>query len=295
MSGIVAAQTNPTSSYIVDGFNFYAADPAVPLDHPLRVMVATSLRDVFADDHVGLNVIVDGKPVYMKGALESLLEASNNGGPLECVIQVVGVMVDDIAGRDFIGSCNLLPQVGKPWILPAGMIYRGQPLTDITFSLPSQFRAIPMTCNEQRKSQKAAFEAAVVRRAHDLNADIILSDHLMIKLESAHHLIPTVNIHPAVTNPESPFCRRGKNPSLATLQAADEKGETKTGASLHFINDSFDDGRIVADTDIVIVQRGWSLEKLKFEAYRQAKNPLIVAGLEHLANHFSVFCPSEGP
>ena len=294
MSGIVAAQTSPTSSYIVDGFNFYAAGSAVPINHPLRVMVVTSLRDISADDHIGSHVMVDDKSVYMKGALESLLEASNKGGPLESVIQIVGVMVDDIAGRDFIGPCNLLPHAGKPWIVPVDTIYRDQPLKDITFSLPSQFRAIPIVCKDQREKKKAAFEEAIVRRAHDLNVDIILSDHLMIRLEAVHHFIPTVNIHPAITNSESPYCRRGKTPSLDTLWAANEQGKTHTGASLHFINDSFDDGRVIADTDIVIVQSGWSLEKLKFEAYRQAKNPLVVAGLEHLANHYSGFCLDEG-
>lgn len=294
MSRIIAVQTNPTSSHIADGFNFYAAGPAMPLDHPLRVMVVTSLRDISADDHIGSYVRVDDKQVYMKGALESLLEASDKGGALESVIQIVGVVVDDIAGHDFIGSCDLLPQAGRSWILPADTIYRDRPLTDIASALPSQFRAIPMACHEQRKSQKAAFETALVRHAHDLDADVILSDHLMIKLETAHHLMPMVNIHPAVTNPESPFCRRGKTPSLDTLRVANELGETRTGASLHFINDSFDDGRIVADTDIVVVQGGWSLKKIKLEEYRQAKNPLVVAGLEHLANHFPEFCFDGG-
>ena len=267
-------------------FNVYKTDAPKPLERPMRVMLATSIRDIGADDGVGRHVEFAGQKHYMKGVAESLLDLTNDGAPLENTMQVVGVVTDDVQGRDFISDYSVTPNGQDNWILHHNYMYRGQNIHEMVENVPSMFRKRPVKFVEERKTLKTAFEKALIQKAIDLKADVILSDHLIVKLETVHHTIPTVNIHPAVTNESSPFMRRGLTPTADTLKDAKAHGQTQTGATLHFVNDNFDDGLILAETDNVVVGADWTPERLRYENYKNAKVAVVIKGLETLAQDY---------
>ncbi|HQX26492.1 MAG TPA: formyltransferase family protein [Alphaproteobacteria bacterium] len=266
------------------GFNFYGRNYVEPT-RPLRVMIATSIRDVGVDDNVGKNILIEGQPVYLKGVLENLLFVSNAEGPARDQFQIVGIAVDDVEGQDKLDDYTALPQQGRQWIVPVSTTYNGEPLTEMVHSHPSMFRKI-VGNKDLKKDEKLRFETELVELAQRLGADVILSDHFMLRFERTQHLMPTINIHPAVTNPANPACCRGKTPTKDILERAAKDGGTRTGAALHFVNDEFDDGVIIADTDVVVVPDGWDRNRLRLAVYQQAKNPLVELGLIHLREHF---------
>ncbi len=265
-------------------FYFYGRHYVEPTK-PLRVLIATSIRDVGVDDNVGKQIMIDGRPTYMRGVLESLLMASGEGGPFRDQFQVAGVAVDDVQGQDRLDDYTALPQQDRQWIVPFGTTYNGQPLKEIVHSHPSLFRKI--AGNPALKAdEKKRFETGLVELAKKLDADVILSDHFMLRFELTQQLMPTINIHPAVTNPDNPACCRGKTPTKDILERAARDGSTRTGAALHFVNAEFDDGVIIADTDRVVVKNDWDKNRLRLEVYNQAKIPVVQLGLSHLREHF---------
>ena len=156
----------------------------------------------------------------------------------------------------------------------------------MVYNLPSRFRKIPLSKSQNRKIKKREFEEQIAKLAKKLDADIILSDSLLVILENIHHHIVTVNIHPAITDKNNIFCTRGLYPIEDVLKKVEDRGKTRTGASLHFINDNIDDGPVIADTDIVEVEKGWSSRKLRYYIYTQAKNPLLVEGISFLRKQY---------
>lgn len=272
---------------LADGFNFYGRSYVQPT-RPLLVLVATSIRDVGVDDKVGKNIMIEGKPVYLKGALENLLLVSGVNGRCRDQFQIVGVAIDDVEGQDHLDDYTVLPQQDRQWIVPPDTTYNGQPLKELVHSHPSTFRKIADN-KDRKKDEKVRFEMELVELAQKLNADVILSDHFMLRFERTQHLMPTINIHPAVTNPADPACCRGKTPTKDILERAAKDDGTRTGASLHFVNDQFDDGTIITDTNRVFVPTGWDKNRLRLAVYQQAKNPVVELGLAHLRDHFDYF------
>ncbi len=274
----------------MSNFNFYPPPKKLSqtseINLPLKVLVATSLRDVAVTCQSGQLVTIDNTPTYMKGTLETLLEETNTNGTYEKDIQVVGIVIDDIPDKDNLENFSIFPEENKDWIMPKEYIYRGIPIRQMIYNFPSIYRKIRSSQSQEKKNKKQEFEFQIAELGRKLTADIVLSDGLLVILEKVHHQIVTVNIHPAITNKNSIFCTRGLYPMEDTLKRAEDMGKTRTGASLHFINDNIDDGSIIADTDIVEVEKGWCSRKLRYYTYSQAKNPLVLEGLAFLKKQY---------
>ncbi len=276
---------------LAKNFNFYGQNDQTAPDATLRVVVATSIRNIGGDDKIGSTVKVGDQELYLKGTLESLLDATNVGAQYINKISVVGVVVDDMPQTDQLYGYSALPDPqNHNWIIPSNYQYRGQPIADLVQHIPSSFRALPLEDKSARRHAKEEFEKAVLQYADQVQADVILSDHLMLKIERMHTVMPTVNIHPAVTRPDSPYMCRGKIITAEIINRANQNGSTQTGATLHFINDNFDDGLIIADADHVQIMSGTSEELVRHQVYQEAKNPLVIEGLIHLANNMDYFC-----
>ncbi|MBX2835015.1 MAG: hypothetical protein KTR28_08605 [Micavibrio sp.] len=274
-------------------FNLYSPAAAQPVTQPLNVMIVTSIRDVGADDKVGRKVSVEGRMQYMRGICETLLDQTNTNAPLSNTISIVGIVVDDVYGKDNLADYSLTPDETNSWIMNNDYSYRGENISTLVSSIPSAFRKIPKHETELRRIAKRNFEDAVINKAKTLSADVILSDHLIVKMETIHHNIPTINIHPAITNPLNEFVCKGNTPTSNTLQKAKEKGYARTGATLHFVDDGIDTGLIIAENDFVVVSPEWTPEKLRLECYKQSKIPVVIEGLKHLASNYNSLVNAE--
>ena len=274
----------------MSNFNFYNPPKKIfqtsEIGETLKILVVTSLRDVAVTCQSGQFVNIDGIPTYMKGTLENLLEETNTNGNYAKEIQIVGVLIDDIPNKDNLENFSIFPEDNYDWIMPKEYIYRGVPIREMIYNCPSIFRKISLSKSQKRKAKKQEFESQIVQLAAKLSADIVLSDSLLVILKDVHHRIVTVNIHPAITNQNSVFCSRGVSPIEDILKKVEETGKTRTGASLHFINDNVDDGAVIADTDIVEVEEGWDSRKLRYYTYQQAKNPLLLEGLSFFKKQY---------
>lgn len=265
-------------------FNFHAVRKFTT-SSTLRVLICTSIRDVGVEDRVGSYVQVHGTRQYMMGTSEYLLNTTNaNEG--DCSVDIVGIMIDDDPREEHkLSGYSIKPTPDNLWIMPSQASYRGRNVSDMIVYNPSSFRKIPLRNADERFQAKREFENSVLAIANDISADVILSDHWMIKLQHVFKEMPTINIHPAITDLKNQHCRRGKTPTADTLKAAQSQRNVRSGATLHFVNETFDDGAAIVDTDHLRVKPNWTPQELRYENYKQAKNPVALEGLLYLTKN----------
>lgn len=290
-----------------NGINYYGQqlEPLAPFK-PLKILVLTSLRDIAVEERIGQTFRLGNQEVYRKGTLEALLESCKHGA-LEGIADVAAVVTDDYTS-DLKGlDIPLAPIKGKPWVVPPTLTNAaGDPLTDIAVNIGSAFRKLPLSDTANRSKSKYAFEAQIVELAERSNADIILSDHYLARLE---YLIKreefgmqgrVINIHPGITHAEHPMPCPGNIPDEIALHHAQGKRwdpalrawtgthapYTKAGASLHFVAESIDTGSVICDAELSRIHPSDSLELVQYKIYRDSKIPVLLSGLAHYAENF---------
>lgn len=252
---------------------------------PVRIIFLTSLRDVGADDRNGQIILTKEGHKYMKGIVEHAIEACHPGGALHGVCEVAGVVTDD-SEKDLAGSeFPITPTPGRRWIHPLDLRdHEGTLVTERTVHLPSLFRALPIDDLAGRYKEKKGFETSVVRTMKEFDANVVVSDHYMAKIE---FLIKgtfglsgrVLNIHPAVTLHSNPYCLRGKTPTADAIARAKSGRSTRTGATLHLVNEEFDAGPVIHWDAPTPVYPNDTPEELRWRNYKMAKRPVFTEGM----------------
>ncbi|MBI4407788.1 MAG: hypothetical protein HY565_04820 [Candidatus Kerfeldbacteria bacterium] len=248
----------------------------LPNHRPIRLLFLTSIRDTGECDRNGLVVGTGAGQRYMEGVIERTRREIQPGGKLFGYYQLVGVIVDDLPLN--LKDYPVLPTSERPWLWP-------QELDIPTWNIPSHFRHQPKMAVAERMQLKLEFEQAVYDLFRSLEADVIVSDHYMARIE---HLIDrhglagrVLNIHPAVTVRGHEFCFRGPTPTADAIARAQHDPATVTGATLHLVNDIIDDGPAVAYGVGTPVYPNDEPQWLRWRNYQTAKLPVFVAGMLH--------------
>lgn len=257
------------------------------------VLFLTSIRDIGADDHVGQIVQTDEGPRPMEGIIERTIRETHAGGALEGILRVAGVVTDDLPRDLRHTSYAVSPFAGRDWVHPLDLeTPDGQRVADphFTINVPSDFRRLPRSDSAGRAERKEAFECRVMDIADERGAEIIVSDHYMAWIQ---HMINdqygrygrVLNIHPAVTIPNHPFCFTGKTPTADAIRHAQTGVPTRTGATLHFVDPWIDHGPPIAVTAATSVNADDDPQRLRHRNYQQSKLPLFIAGMRHYIEH----------
>lgn len=250
----------------------------LPANRALRILFLTSVRDTGECDRNGSIVHTEDGDSYMMGAIEYIASATALGGTLHGLFTIAGVITDDHP-RDLRDYANHPTRArNRAWLWP-------QKLDLPTRNIVSAFRQLPLQDHTNRAAAKLAFEREVLAWFHELEADIIISDHYMARLE---HLIGqlglygrVLNIHPAVTVIGHPCCFRGPTPTTDAIAHAKQGTPTVTGATLHLVNADIDDGPIIGYIEGTPVNSTDQPQWLRYRNYLLAKCPLLVEGLRH--------------
>jgi len=257
----------------------------IPLQRPLKLAIITSIRDVGREDNNGRTIQHPDGPRYRMGVPEALTRMLTEGRhEIADLIRLVGVITDD-TDRDRLGGYAQNPDRDGDWIHPRDLsLPNGELLTSNTTNIPSEFRGIPKNAVEEKQSAKKEFEQAIARQAEEMGADIILSDHLMLRiqnmLQGRYHLGKILNIHPAMTNPNSPYALPGKTPTADALKKAQETGGFLTGGTFHFIDEEIDHGQVIAEGALTSVLPTDSPSQLRSRNY-PAKIAVFIEGMRH--------------
>jgi folate-dependent phosphoribosylglycinamide formyltransferase PurN len=263
-----------------------------PLHEPtgsLRVLFLTSIRDTGKCDRNGLVVETPDGPSYMKGVIETTVVESRPGGRLHGLIEVVGVITDDIAEET--GDYPVVPTDDCNWIHPLDLVgHDGVRIADLTINLPSFFRKLPLTDKKGRIQAKKQFERALLLYMQAIRADVLISDHYMARIK---HLVSglglfgkVLNIHPAITLRDHPYWFPGKTPTADAIAAAGRNGgKTFTGATLHFMDKIIDHGPPIAYQCATPVYASDQPQQLRARNY-PVKCEVFVKGMIHYAKNF---------
>ncbi|MFN4181205.1 MAG: formyltransferase family protein [Candidatus Paceibacteria bacterium] len=264
-------------------------------NRPIGILFLTSLRDIVAEEFNGQYIKVDDTPIYMQGVVEKTMEETRPGGVLHQLVEVKGVIYDDtendfqrIQAKRGPRNFGMSPRVSllekdRQNILPFAETILPQ---NKIWNIPSTFRTMSKDDLMGRKKAKFEFEQQVLAKAHEAEADVIISDSYMaiigplVKELGMYGRV--LNIHPGPALRKYPFCFRGKDPIGDAIKFAKQHdAPVYTGATLHMVNNGIDDGDPIAyicntpiydeDDEIVLMVRN----------YREAKLPLFVAGLRH--------------
>jgi folate-dependent phosphoribosylglycinamide formyltransferase PurN len=271
---------------------------------PLRAIILTSIRDVGVQENVGQFERSGDPKTYTKGTLETALEACQDdrlGGFLE----IVGIITDDrekdLAGTDFVAH----PSTVGRWILPRDMrTSNGTLASDITFNIPSTFRSLPLSDVTGRSELKRAFEGAVFQLFEHTQADVIISDHFLARIDyllrpDAFNLSGRVlNTHPGITRADHPYPCLGNRPyDLARLHAkgwhqSDDKKLTRVpvhtwaGATFHIVTHEIDRGPVLCDAELTPVSPNDSDISFARKMYQTSKYHAFIDGIRHYASSF---------
>lgn len=254
----------------------------VALGRPARIMILTSLRDVALCDRNGEVIETPDGPQYMEGALEHLVRQTLPGGVLHRMAQVVGVVTDDLPQN--LHGYSVVPTEGQSWIHPLDLCGPdGVRIADITFNIPSVFRALPRADVEGRGLAKLAFESTIRNLALRLGVDVVVSDHYMARIEHLHNWFPglVLNIHPGITLAGHQYRFPGKTPTADAIARAGRESGVKTGATLHIVDSEIDHGPAIAYCEATPVYGDDEPRHLRLRNYRMAKLPVLTAGLAH--------------
>jgi folate-dependent phosphoribosylglycinamide formyltransferase PurN len=245
------------------------------------------------------------------GTIETVLQQSLPGGELDGYVEVAGVVSDDMP-RDFKfpGSRQRSNYVADPqekghWIFDRELtLPDGSRAVDACKNIPSDFRACSLRDFKERAKRKFYFESSVHDFFKDTNADVILSDHYMAKIEylfdKEHFGLAgrVLNTHPGITHRENPFRTLGSNPYVAMRDHAQGRAKVNGeyvevephkigGASFHFLTPSIDGGAVLCDAETTPVCPGESDTTLAARLYQRSKRDVVLAGLKYYAS--SVF------
>jgi len=274
-------------------------------ERPLNVVFLTSIRDVGRDDQVGKHIQTPTGPRYMMGLIEAFNEAINqNLFDLNGMFRLSGVITDDLRTEHVGFDYDRKPKTQGRWIHPIDMENdEGERVSERTHLVPSDFRAIPKTPErkDEREEARQKFESQLFKTCKDLNADIIVSDHLMVILrdilQTARVGIGRIlNMHPAITDTTNPHRLPGATPTQDALDRINHgaiynrktglyeitQRHFKTGASLHVIDRGIDTGPIIADSESTPVFPTDTPETLRLRNYT-IKIITFILGLKHYA------------
>jgi len=247
-------------------------------EKPIRVLFITSIRDIVIEEFNGQFVNLNGENHYVKGCIEKTLEETQKGGSLEGLIDIAGIIVDDTE-MELNGKFPLLPKNNKDWIYPKNLLP-----VNCVWNIPSLFRKLPKDDIKGRERAKYDFELSIFEKALSVEADVIILDGYMARLEHLQSMMKgkVINIHPAPTIIDMPYCFRGKDEVNDAIRFAEKNGGTgKTGATLHFVNSELDDGKPIAYICDTFVSQNDTEIELLCRNYTQAKLPIFIAGLRH--------------
>ncbi len=273
---------------------------------PIRAVILTSVRDTGIDDKNGIRVETGNGLQHMEGAIERLVRETYpiwqgpfgmnyagilTVGRLAGLVDVAGVITDDTEKDMRNSSYSASPEPGRDWIHPSDLrTPEGRLVCDMTYNFPSTFRLLSLVgAEEERRQRKYKFEMQVLQKMRELDGDILISDHLMMRLEYLYREPSlygrVVNIHPAVTVKNYPYRFLGKTPTHDAIASAKVDPSTRTGATLHFINKTIDDGPPIAYMASTPVYPNDEPQWLRYRNYQEAKLPLFIAGLAHYARN----------
>ncbi|MBI3618646.1 hypothetical protein HY213_01260 [Candidatus Peregrinibacteria bacterium] len=304
----------PNTGY--EGLRFYGPHHA-PIDEqsrrPINGVVLTSLRDIVGDDWVGLQI---------RGLVEYVTRRINGGAPLGESFRLRGIIIDDRdnekALQNVLGNgqpYSVNPPKSRysmqPWIHPPELRDdRGELLISNTQRIPSTYRSLPLHDKQGRTDLKREFEREVAKTARAMGADILISDHLIAKLE--HNILPRqelmrsglqelfgygymLNIHPAITNRHHPRPLRGVTPTrdavnrangfwinLETQERIPVKRHFWTGATLHVMSSEIDGGPVLCEDESTLVHPDDEPMELKERNYA-TKLRVFEEGIGHYA------------
>lgn len=220
-------------------------------------------------------------------------------------IRIRGIITDDLdhPNRDDLGQYPVAPKEGKPWIHPLDATNdRGEKLMSITEHIPSSFRITRKEDKELAKQERLEFEDKIFKVSQQMGADILVSDHFMIRLihlikESRYGIGKILNIHPGISDKENPSRLPGSTPTIDAISRAkwgavynrksklflpaDQRANKfKTGASLHVIDEGLDEGRVIADSETTRVFQTDRPQRLRRRNY-PLKRMIFVVGIIH--------------
>ncbi len=256
---------------------------------PLRVAIVTSIRDVGACDQNGRMVNTRRGQQYMMGIPEALhIAIEEHGFPA----RISGIITDDspLRAREIanMDGYAVSPHHTGDWIHDRDLgSAHGETLASITHNIPSDFRFISgQKYPEAKAESKTYFEDQLWQVFNEMGADVLISDHLMMRL---HNILADsrlgigrgLNIHPAITQAGHPLALRGKTPTQEAIDNAQETGEFWTGATFHVMNRVIDDGPLLAHAAPTIVGAQDTPQQLRARNYPGAKIPVFLQGLQH--------------
>ncbi|MFH1652876.1 MAG: hypothetical protein ABIE74_02370 [Pseudomonadota bacterium] len=174
-------------------------------------------------------------------------------------------------------------------------------LTEPLFKISTKFGIDPFSQRAKRIEEKQLFEEKIAQLKKNLNADLIIIDHLMLCIEN---LVQTMNVggyglygemlnvHPGITSRNNVFRLPGKQPTQNAINRANgfkiEHGKIKnitphfrTGASLHFAGLEIDNGPVIADIEGTPVYKDDEAEWLRVRNYQMGKFPVFFGGMVH--------------
>ena len=270
--------------------------------NPAGVVFLTSIRDIGVDDKNGLVLDNHGTPHYMMGLIEAVNNIINHGRiGLGNAIRIKGIITDDTV-IDNTYPYPLTPRKGEPWIHNLNARgSMGERLTSITHHIPSTFRGIPNRKKDEKATERLAFEEEIYRVSQQMGADMLVSDHLMLRII---HLISTnrysigriLNIHPGISDPKNPTRLPGSTPTQDAINRVNlgcvfkKKGRLyspvhtephdRTGASLHIIDENLDTGPVIADSESTTVFPSDTPQDLRIRNY-PVKITVFVIGIMH--------------
>jgi folate-dependent phosphoribosylglycinamide formyltransferase PurN len=288
----------------------YLSPPEIEdFDRPLNAVFLTSMRDIIGSDQNG-RMVKDrgGNTLYMKGVLEYIVRLMNSARTQ--MLNVVGVIYDDTP-KELRRLGDAAPGTDN-WMHPADLKNEitGDRIFDVTTHLPSLYRTLPRGDIGGRIDLKRRWENAIAEEAMRLRADILISDHLIAKIEAL--IGPEIglkgrvlNIHPAVTYAQNPNKLRGLTPTKDSVERVLNGGFNMTGATLHYVDDEIDAGAPIADAEATVVLPSdiSHLQGLRIANYESGKIPVFVQGMEHfysthwpiINGHHQIFDISTSP
>jgi folate-dependent phosphoribosylglycinamide formyltransferase PurN len=268
------------------------------IEAPLKLAWLTSVRDIGRADQNGRMVDYKGRPHYMMGLIEAINTIINKQRMgLEHIMQIVGIITDDTL-RDKTYPYPTKPTPGQPWIHPlSAKNNQEELLTANTVNIPSNFR---FELNKKRqKDQHREFEERIYEESQQMEADILVSDHFMVKiihLIKAHRygIGKVLNIHPGISDPLDLQRLPGSTPTQDALDSVrygaifkKSKGiyvptipRYRTGASLHIMNRGLDEGPVIADSRDTVVLANDTHQELRARNY-PVKIAVFIAGMMH--------------
>ena len=140
-----------------------------------------------------------------------------------------------------------------------------------------------MTLRRKDFENRQAWEKALIAEIEDCGAQLIVLAGFMAILSedfTKHFENRIINVHPSLI---PSFCGEGMY-GLHVHEAALAKGVKVTGATVHFVNEEVDGGRIIAQKAVEI-QPGDTPETLQKRVMQQAEWIILPQAIDDIANN----------